>query len=255
MLPLVPGWEVSGVVEAIGAEVSDFKEGDAVFGLLDFSRDGAYAEYVVARAADLAQKPLSLAHVQAAAVPMAGLTAWQALFDAARLGHGQTVLIHGAAGGVGHMAVQLARWKGAKVIGTASARNLEFLKELGVAQRIDYLNTRFEEVVGGVDVVLDTIGGDTQRRSMKVLKRGGVLVSTVGVVSDDEAAGSEARRVPILVRPDASQLGRIAALIDTGGIRPVVSVVFQLPEAVEAQELSQSGHARGKIVLKVGNCP
>lgn len=254
-LPLTPGWELSGIVEAVGGDSSDFKIGDAVFGLLDFTRDGSYAEYVVTQASFLAQKPLSLAHVQAAGVPMAALTAWQALFDAAQLSHGQSVLIHGAAGGVGHLAVQLARWKGARVIGTSSARNLSFLQELGVSQGIDYHNERFEEVLHPVDVVLDTIGGDVQRRSLKVLKRSGVLVSTVGVLPEESGPESKARRIPVLVRPDATLLGRIAALIDTGGIRPVVSVVFQLPEAFKAQELSEGGHARGKIVLKVGSCP
>ncbi|MBJ6723844.1 NADP-dependent oxidoreductase [Geomesophilobacter sediminis] len=253
--PLIPGGEVSGVVEAVGSQVGDFKVGDSVFALLDFARDGAYAEFLAAPARDFAPKPLSLPHVQAAAVPMAALTAWQALFDVAHLTPGQTVLIHGAAGGVGHLAVQLAIWKGAQVIGTASARNLEFLKELGVAQAVDYHQERFEEVVKPVDVVLDTIGGNTQRRSLKVVKKSGVLVSTVGVLADDDLAGSEVRRLPVLVRRDAPLLNRIGALIDSGAIRPVVSAVFQLPEAGQAQELSESGHARGKIVLRVAACP
>src|SRR6185369_6723311 len=143
--PLIPGWDVAGIVEAVGRGVEQFRPGDAVYGLLDISKNGAYAEYVAAPARSLARKPATVDHVKAAAVPIAALTAWQALFDVARLAAGQTVLVHAAAGGVGHFAVQLAKWQGARVVGTASAANASFVKELGAAQVIDYQSTRFEE--------------------------------------------------------------------------------------------------------------
>ena len=186
-LPLIPGWDVSGVVEAVAPDVTAFKVGDAVYGMLDFMRNGAYAEYVAARPMHLALKPSSIDHIRAGAVPLASLTAWQSLFEVAGLKSGQTVLIHAAAGGVGHFAVQLAKWKGAKVIGTASAGNEGFLRELGADEVIDYRISRFEEAVHDVDVVLDTIGGDTQERSWQVLKKGGILVATLGISSPDAA--------------------------------------------------------------------
>jgi NADPH:quinone reductase-like Zn-dependent oxidoreductase len=250
-LPLIPGWDVSGVVEALGPEVSAFKVGDAVFGMLDFMRDGAYAEYVSAGTKQLSFKPKSIDHVQAAAVPLAALTAWQSLFEVAGLDSGQTVLIHAAAGGVGHFAVQFAKWKGAEVIGTASADNESFLRELGADRVIDYRTTPFEEALHDVDVVLDLIGGDTQQRSWKVLKKGGILVATLGISSAETAAEHGVRGEGVMVHPDTEQLARIAALIDEGNLKPVVSRVLPLAEAGKAHELSQTGHVRGKIVLKV----
>lgn len=249
--PLIPGWDVSGVVETVGAEVTEVRPGEAVFGMLDFSRDGAYAEYTVARARDLARKPDSLDHVYAASVPLAALTAWQALFDVAGLTDGQTVLIHGGAGGVGHFAVQFANWRKARVVATASGRNVGFVRELGAAEVIDYGTTRFDEVVRDVDVVLDTLGGDVQERSWKVLRKGGILVSTLGISSPDAGREFGVRAEGVGVRPDAGELARIAALIDARKVRPVIGVVVPLAEAAKAHELSQSGHARGKIVLKV----
>ncbi len=250
-LPLIPGWDVSGIVEAVGPKVADFKIGDAVYGMLDFGRDGAYAEYVAAPTRHLARKPTSLDHVQAGAVPLAALTAWQSLFDSGGLFNGQTVLIHGAAGGVGHFAVQLARWKGARVIGTASASNDSFLRELGAENVIDYHTTRFEEAVGDVDVVLDTIGGETQQRSWNVLKKGGILVATLGISSPAAPGEHGVRGVGVIVHPDPAQLNRIAALIDSGDLKPVIRAVLPLTGAARAHELSQTGHGRGKIVLKV----
>ncbi len=250
-LPLILGWDVSGVVETVGAEVADFNIGDEVYGLLDLKRGGAHAEYVAAPAPHMARKPKSLDHVQAAAVPLAALTAWQSLFDLAKLPSGQSVLIHAAAGGVGHYAVQLAKWKGARVIGTASAASAEFLRGLGADEVIDYRTTRFEEAVGGVDVVLDTMGGDIQERSWRVLKRGGVLVATLGISSPGVAAECGVRGEAVLVHPDASQLARIAELLDAGHVKPAIHAVFPLAEAVKAHELSQTGHVRGKIVLKL----
>lgn len=250
-LPLIPGWDVSGVVEAIGAGYTDLNVGDEVYGLLDFRRDGAYAEYVSAPARDMALKPTSIDYVQAAAVPIAALTAWQALFDAADLSAGQTVLIHGAAGGVGHFAVQFAKWKGARVIGTASARNVNFVRELGADEVFDYQTTRFEDAVSGVDVVLDTQGGETQQRSWQVLKKGGILVATVGISSPAATAEHGVRGKALVVHPDTNQLTQIAALIDVGDLKPLIQSVLPLAEAARAHELSQAGHIRGKIVLKV----
>src|SRR6476660_8552590 len=174
-LPLILGWDFSGVIEKVGSGATKFKKGDEVYSVPDASRDGAYAEYIVVRESELALKPKSLHHVRAAAVPLAAVTAWQALFDAGQLKRGQRALIHGGSGGVGHIAVQLAKWKGAHVIATASTKNHELLRELGADETIDYTRQRFEDVARNVDIVLDLIGGETQERSWSVLKKGGVL--------------------------------------------------------------------------------
>jgi len=252
-LPLIPGWDASGVVEEVGKGVTAFKKGDGVYGMLNFKVDGAYAEFVVARAQDLASPPKSIDRVRAGAVPLAALTAWQALFDVAGLTSGQSVLIHAAAGGVGHFAVQFAKWKGARVIGTASAAPASFLRDLGADEAIDYKATRFEEAVREVDVVLDTIGGDTQRRSWQVLKKGGILVATLGISSPEDARKHQVRGEGVMVQPDSAQLTEIASLIDTGRLNPVVTMILPLAEAARAHELSQTGHTRGKIVLQVGD--
>ncbi|WP_424359955.1 NADP-dependent oxidoreductase [Methanocella sp. MCL-LM] len=251
MLPLIPGGDVAGVVEEVGSGVTDFKPGDEVYGWLGTGRNGTYAEYVSADASAIARKPRSLDFIQAAGLPLAALVAWQTLFDTADLKFGQTVLIHGASGGVGHLAVQLAKWKGAKVIGTASSRNQDFLREIGTDMVIDYQKARFEEMVRNVDVVLDTQAGDTQRRSYKVLKKDGILVSTLGIENPDEAAKHGVRAIGFMNHPDGEELKQIADLIDEGKLKPTVSTVMSLKDAARAHELSQTGHARGKIVLKV----
>lgn len=250
-LPMIVGWDASGVVESVGSAVTRFKPGDEVYAMTDLSRDGAYAEFVVAREDAVAIKPGSIGHVEAASVPLAGLTAWQAMFDTAGLTEGQTVLIHGAAGGVGHLAVQLAKARGARVIGTASERNHEFLKEIGCDEVIDYRTTRFEDAVKDVDVVLDTVGGDTLERSYDVVKKGGFVVSIIGEPSQEKARERGVGTARILVKPDGAQLAEIAALIDAGKVRPEVSHTFPLAEAAKAHQQSQTGHTRGKIVLKV----
>jgi NADPH:quinone reductase-like Zn-dependent oxidoreductase len=250
-LPLILGWDLSGVVEATVPGIVRLKAGDEVYSRPDIARDGAYAEYIVVRESEVALKPRSIDHLHAAAIPLAALTAWQSLFDAAGLGAGQKVLIHAAAGGVGSFAVQLAKWKGAHVIGTASGRNQEFLRKLGADQTIDYQTTHFEDVVHDVDVVFDTIGGDTQRRSWKVLKKGGILVSIVGPPSAEEAAAHGVRQASVFVQPSATQLTELANLVDSGKLKPVVETVLPLSEARRAHELSQTGHTRGKIVLRV----
>lgn len=250
-LPFIPGWDVSGTIEAAGSGVTRFQEGDEVYSRPDIARDGAYATYIVVRESEVALKPRSVDHVHAAAIPLAALTAWQALFDVAGLSAGQKVLIHAAAGGVGSFAVQLAKWKGAHVIGTASQRNQSLLRELGVDEPIDYQNTHFDDVVHDVDVVLDTVGGDTQHRSWRVLKKGGILVSILSPPSEEEAAKHGARTGYVFVQPNSAQLTEIAKLVDAGKVKPVVETILPLADARKAQELSQTRHARGKIVLKV----
>lgn len=250
-LPLIPGWDVSGQVETLGPGVVKVEEGEEVFSRPDISRDGAYAEYMVVRESEVAAKPMSVGHVQAAAIPLAALTAWQSLFDAGQLAAGQRVLIHAAAGGVGTFAVQLAKWKGAQVIGTASAQNQAFVQELGAAETIDYQTTRFEDIARDMDVVFDTMGGDTQKRSWKVLKKGGILVSIVSPPSAEEAATHGVRAGYVFVQPNAGQLAEIARLVDFGEIKPIVETVLPLSEARQAQERNRKGHTRGKIVLKV----
>jgi NADPH:quinone reductase-like Zn-dependent oxidoreductase len=251
--PLIPGWDLSGVVEEIGTGVSRFKKGDEVYSVPDASRDGAYAEYTVVRESELALKPKSLHHVRAAAVPLAAVTAWQALFDAAQLKRGQRVLIHGGSGGVGHVAVQLAKWKGAHVLATASTKNQELLRELGVDEPIDYTKQKFEDVARDVDLVLDLIGGETQERSWSVLKKGGVLISLVQPPSVEKAKALGVRAAFVAGHPSGAQLAEIANIIDSGKLAPVINRILPLSEARRAHELSQSGHTHGKIVLRISN--
>src|SRR6476660_7432410 len=252
--PLILGWDLSGVVEEIGpgpAAAGRFKKGDEVYSVPDVSRDGAYAEYIVVRESELALKPKSLHHVHAAAAPLAALTAWQALFDAGQLVSGQRILIHGGSGGVGHVAVQLAKWKGAHVWATASARNQELLRELGVDEPIDYTKQKFEDVARDVDLVLDLIGGETQERSWSVLKKGGVLLSLVQPPSVEKAKALDVRAAFVAVHPNGAQLAEIAAVIDSGNLKPVVSRILPLSEVCRAHKLSQDGHTREKMVLRV----
>jgi NADPH:quinone reductase-like Zn-dependent oxidoreductase len=248
---MIPGWDFSGIVEAAGSGASRLKVGDEVFCFPGLSRPGAYAEFAAARESDVALKPKSLDHIHAAALPVAGLTAWQALFDVAKLRARQKVLIHAAAGGVGSVAVQLAKWKRARVVGTASARNQAFLKELGADETIDYEQARFESVARGMDVVFDTIGGETQKRSLEALKKGGILVSIVSAPSAEDAARHGIRQAHVMVQPNALQLAEIAELADSGKLKVNVETVLPLSEARRAQEMSQTGHTRGKIVLRV----
>ena len=251
--PLILGWDVSGVIEEVGAIVSRLKKGDEVYSLPDPTRDGAYAEYIVVRESEVALKPNALHHVRAAAVPLATLTAWQALFGTAQLQPRQRVLIHGAAGGVGHFAVQLAKWKGAHVIGTASAKNHEMLYKLGADELIDYTTQRFEDITRNIDVVLDTIGGDTQERSWQVLKKGGILVSFVQSPSENKAKERGVRGIRLGARSNGQELAAIAKIIDAGKLAPVIDRILPLSEVRRAHELSQSGHTRGKMVLRVKN--
>lgn len=242
--PLILGFDVAGTVEQLGEGVSSVQVGDAVYANM---RGGAYAEYVAFEAEAAAAKPASLDFVQAASVPVAALTAWQALFDHGKLEAGQTVLIHAAAGGVGSFAVQFAHAKGAHVIGTASARNHNYLRDLGADEVIDYTTTKFEDVVKDVDVVFDTMGGETQQRSWGVLKPNGILVSIV----DPSAQSHGAQGTFFSAKPDAAQLTEIGRMIDAGQVKTSIETVLPLSEARQAHEQSESGHTRGKIVLQV----
>jgi len=249
--PAIMGIDFSGEIEALGPDVTEFRVGESVLGSVA-DESGSYAEYCLAPTSHIVEKPASLDHLQAAAVPVPAMTAWQALFDEAKLRAGQKILIHAAAGGVGNFAVQFAKWKGAYVIGTASAANADLVRKLGAHEVIDYHTTKFEDVVQGADVVFDTIGGETQERSWKVLNRGGVLVS---IVQPPDAQTASARGVRgVFMREDAKrndELIQIAKLVASGQIKINVETVLPLSEARKAQELSQAGHAHGKIVLTI----
>jgi NADPH:quinone reductase-like Zn-dependent oxidoreductase len=250
-LPLIPGWDVSGVVEQVGPGMSQFKKGDEVFAMADPSRDGAYADYVAVRGTALAIKPKSLHHVRAAAVPLSALAAWQSLFDLGELQPGQRILIHGGSGGVGHFAVQLAKWKGAYVIATASTKNQQLLRKLGADETIDYTTQKFEKDAGKVNIVLDTIGGETEERSWRVINKGGALISLVQPPSEQKAKRLGVRATMCSIQPDGAQLSKIAELIDSPRLTPTIDRILPLREARRAHELSQDGHVRGKIVLRV----
>jgi NADPH:quinone reductase-like Zn-dependent oxidoreductase len=249
--PLILGTDVSGVIEETGAGVENFLAGDPVYARAGVYRDGAYADYVTVFASDVAAKPSTLDHIHAAALPHVSLTAWMALYEAAHLSAGQTVLIHGAAGGVGHIAVQLAKLRGAKVIGTAS-ENLDFLRQLGVDQVVNYATTKFELVAHDVDVVLDTMGGDTQERSWATLKRGGMLVSTIQPPSAEKAAEFGVQTYYVASSPPIGKtLTEIAGFVDEGKIIPKVSMVLPLKEIRKAHEIVERKHMAGKLVLQV----
>lgn len=250
-MPLTLGWDVSGVVEQLGPEVSDLVVGDAVYSRPDIMRNGGYAEYVVVRADEVAAKPRSLSHNEAAAVPLAALTAWQGLFDHAQLAKGERVLIHAGAGGVGSFAIQLAKWAGAHVIATASAANESLVRDLGADDFVDYRSQRFEEVLSPVDVVLDTIGGETQERSLSLLTTGGRLFSVVGTPDPERLAAAGVRGGMYMVQPSRDGLRQIGGLIDAGNVRVLIDSVFPLSEVRAAHTKSETGRAKGKIVLEV----
>jgi NADPH:quinone reductase-like Zn-dependent oxidoreductase len=251
-LPYIPGFDVSGVVAAIGSGVTGFSVGDPVYAMLDLRRGGGYAEYALVKESEAALKPENITFAEAAALPLVALTAWQALFDTADLQPGQTVLIHGGAGGVGSIAVQLAKWRGARVIATGSDYSQDFLRELGADLTVDYRNQRFEDYADGVDMVLDTVGRDTQVRSLGVVRDGGILVSLVGLVPEARTPPPGVRAVSILVRADGPQLGQVGELLAGGVIRPVVSYRFPLADAPGAHRQSETRSTRGKIVLETG---
>lgn len=256
-LPFGMGWDVSGVVDAVGFGVTTLKAGDEVYGMPWFPREAsAYSEYVTAPSRHFAPKPTSISHIEAAGAPLAALTAWQAIVDTAKVEPGQRVLVHAAAGGVGHIAVQIAVALGATVIGTGSAAREAFVRSLGAQEFIDYRADRFEEHVKNVDVVIDLIGDadQTALRSVDTLAPGGTLVGIPGGVGPDVAAAAEARGVHatgFLVEPDHTALAHIAKLIDAQKIRVVIQEVFPLERAGEAHLSGESGRTQGKLVIEV----
>ena len=250
--PITLGADIAGTVSAVGSAVRNLKVGDAVYGRTDMNRLGGYAEYVVTSASELVLKPASLDFIQAASIPVAAVTSWRSLIDAAGLQAGQTVLILGAAGGVGSIAVQLAKSRGARVIGLASTANQAFLKELGADQAVDYSAGPFEDQVKDVDIVFDCVGGETQARAFKTLKSGGILVSIVQPPSAESAATYGVRVAFTMANPpSAPVLNEINLLVEAGKLKPYVSKVLFLKEASQAQDLISAKHTRGKIVLKI----
>jgi NADPH:quinone reductase-like Zn-dependent oxidoreductase len=251
-IPAIPGHEFSGVIESVPPGIRDFGPGDSVYGLADFPRNGAAAEYVAVRMVNLALKPLSIDHVHSAAATLSGLTAWQALFTHAGLERGHKTLVCGAAGGVGTFAVQLAHRKGAYVITTSSGANLDFLRGLGADQTIDYNGQpHFEDQLRDVDVVLDAVGGDTVERSWSVLRSGGSMISITQPIPEQDFRQHNAQGLFFIVEPNRDQLEEMAKLIDDGSLKTFVASVFPLARAREAFELGLQGHTRGKIVLQV----
>ena len=253
--PVILGGDISGVVERVGSNITKFKSGDPVFAYVSLDNSGGYAQYAVVTEREAAPKPKSLTYVEAAAVPIVALTAWQALIDTAKLKAGQTVLIHGGSGGVGSFAIQIAKAHGAKVIATASAANQELLKQLGADVAIDYTKQNFENVAKDVDVVLDSIGKDTLARSYGVVKKGGIIVSLVARPDPAELEKHGIRGEALSVDPNSDELSEIGKLIDEKKINVIVSQTFPLSEARKAQEQVATGHTRGKIVLKVADEP
>ncbi len=237
------------MVAGLGAGVADVAVGDEVYGLNDWYRDGAQAELCLARAGDVAPRPRSVDHAHAAVTPISGLTAWQALVERARLVAGERVLIHAGAGAVGTFAVQLARLRGARVLATAATSNLDFVRELGAHEVIDYTRARFEEAAHGVDVVLDTVGGETLERSWSVLRPGGRLVT---IAADSEATSdARVRDAFFIVRADRAQLAEVARLVDAGSLRPVVAQTLPLAEGRAAYATRSRGSTRGKVALRI----
>lgn len=251
--PFVLGWDVSGVVEATGVGVALFRPGDEVFGMLPYPfGHGSHAEYVTAPARAFAHKPQAIDHTQAGALPLVSLTAWQALVETAELRPGQRVLIHAAAGGVGHVAVQIARSRGAHVIGTASAAKHDFLRGLGADELIDYRQTDFAEAVRDVDVVLDTIGGEYVQRSLRTLRKGGILVTLLPRGAKElpgEAEKLGVRATEMLVDADQYGMRALADLVEAGSLRATIAGTFPLADAARAHELGDTGRTTGKLVL------
>jgi NADPH:quinone reductase-like Zn-dependent oxidoreductase len=251
-LPLILGSELSGIVEAVGAEVSGFKPGDEVYGATNEQFSGAYAEYALPSARMMAQKPKTLNFIQAASAPIVTVTAWQMLFDYAHVTAGQTVLIHGAAGNVGAYAVQLAKQADLHVVATAASGDLDYVRSLGAETVVEYKRERFEELLTGVDVVLDTVGGDTQQRSLRVLKPGGILVSIVSPVPETAQKRYGVRAAYFYVHVTTARLNKITELFDSGKLVTDVGTVLPLEEARIAHEmLGGAPHKRGKIVLSI----
>jgi NADPH:quinone reductase-like Zn-dependent oxidoreductase len=249
--PFILGWDVAGAVADTGSLVSRFKTGDLVFALGEFTRNGAEAEYISLKTDAAARVPTTISLEEAAAVPLTSLTAWMMLFDKANLQSGQRILIHAASGGVGSFAVQLAKIAGAYVTGTTSEANIDYVRSLGADEVINYKAEDFSEKIKNYDVVLDTIGGETQKKSFKVLKSGGILVTTVQPTDENLAKGFGITLQTGMVQPNGARLQEIAGLIDEGKIKVYVEKEFGLKETRIAQEYSQTGKVRGKLVVRV----
>ena len=249
--PLIIGYDIAGLVEKTGANAKKFKPGDAVYSYLSIMRGGGYAEFAVAKESETALKPKNISFVEAAAVPLAATTAWQALIDSAKIAKGQTVLIHGGSGGVGSFAIPIAKARGAKVIATASTAHQATLKQLGVDQAIDYTTTKFEDVVKDVDVVLNCVRADALARSYGVVKKGGVIVSITDEPDQTECAKHGITCSRMGAHPEATVLEELTKLIEAGKMKPIVSQTFPLSDANKAHEQIETRHTLGKIVLKV----
>jgi len=255
VFPAILGADIAGVVDKVGRKITKFKAGDPMFAYASLKTGGGYAEYALTTEREAAPKPKSLTYIEAAAVPVVALTAWQALIDTAKLRAGQTVLIHGGSGGVGTFAIQIARARSAKVIATASTANQDLLKELGADISIDYTKQKFEDVAKDVDVVVDSVGKDTLARSYGVVKKGGFIVTLVARIDQAELDKHGIRGAALSVDPNSDELAEIGKLIDEQKIKVIVSQTFPLSDAIKAQEQVASGHTRGKIVLKVAEEP
>lgn len=250
-LPLTLGQDFSGTVEKVGNSVTGFKVGDDVFGRPSLERDGSYAEFIEVKATEVALMPKTITYDEAATLPVAGTTAWETLINLAKIKKGQRVLILGSSGGVGSLAIQIARNKECYVIGTTSNANLDFVKSLGADEVIDYKSQDFSQLLSDIDVVLDTVGGENQEKAFKVMKRGGVLVSTVNKPDQKMADQYGVRCENVSVGPNAHILNELRTLVEMGQIHPVIDKVYRLEDAKQAQNYSQSGKVRGKIVLEI----
>jgi len=249
-LPITLGRDLSGVIESCGASVSGLRAGDPIFAMLGWDR-GGHAEHVVVKAVEMAPKPSNLSHAEAAAVPLAAITAWQGLIDHGGLESGQRVLIHGGAGGVGHFAIQIAKAKGAWVATTCSARDFDFVRSLGADQAIDYKAEAFDEILTDIDLVFDLIGGEMQEKSFKVLRHGGALISTLEEPDKAKALAKAAKTKHYMATPNSAELAQIGRLIEAGKIKPVVAQTYPLAQVARAEEALEKGHVQGKIVLTV----
>ena len=252
-LPLVLGYDMAGVVVRAGAKVTKLRVGDPVYAYLLWG--GGWAEYCISNEGESAIKPKSFGFIDASAVPLAALTAWQALIDIGKIENGQTVLIHGGSGGVGNFAIQIAKAHGARVIATASTANQDVLKQLGAEVAIDYTKQKFEEIAHDVDLVLDPVGRDTLARSYGVVKKGGIVVTIVSRCDQAELKKHEIRGASLSSHPDSGELGEITKLIDGGKIKPIVTEVLPLTDAAKADAQAETHHTRGKIVLKIADEP
>lgn len=253
--PVILGWDVSGEVVEAGEEATQFEIGEEVFGMISFPGHGkAYAEYVTAPVAHLADKPDQITHQEAAASSLAALTAWQVLMQQAKVQSGERVLMHAAAGGVGHFGVQIAKYLGAYVIGTGSDANYDFVRELGADEYVDYNHERFEEVIQNVDIVFDAVGGDNPKRSLDIIRGGGLLIAIAGGITDEVKKLAEEKGVKAwayLVQSNGDDMEQLAELLEAGTIKPYISREFSFDQIAEAHNQIETGRTRGKIVINM----